>query len=149
MYDRSDLTPPAPQELSFTVPGQPVPWGVHTRYDRSESKARLKTFQEMVQVVARLAMQGLPPHNGLVHLDVWFYLGIPAVAGKTQAARAKWVTKHRLIGGKFNPDRTNLLKGFEDALNGIVFLDDVLVVNGSAVKEFADEPQTVAVVRFM
>ena len=141
--------------IEFSVSGQPVQWAVHQRQDnnprspRFEKKQRLVVYQDSVRIAARAAMRGLPPHDGLVHLDVWFYLGIPVSAGKTQAARARWVTKHRLIGGKFNPDRTNLLKGFEDALNGIVFLDDVLVVNGATVKEFAGVPETVAVVRFM
>lgn len=38
------------------------------------------------------------------------------------------------------PDLTNLQKGVEDALTGIVFADDSLVVRVEATKEFVDPP---------
>jgi Holliday junction resolvase RusA-like endonuclease len=44
------------------------------------------------------------------------------------------------------PDRTNYLKGFEDALQGIVYVNDSQVVDGPILKEYADGPEGYTVV---
>ena len=150
MYDRSDLSLPAPRNLSFVVPGQPVPWGVHTRFESSESKARLKTYQDMVRVAARKAMQGHPPHKGPVDLEIWFHLQIPDSAGKRPETRDRWIERHLIM----KPDTTNLQKAAEDGLTeqaikgvpreqlGIIFIDDNQVTDVKSYKRFADEPRT-------
>jgi len=157
MYDRSDLSLPAPRNLSFTVPGQPVPWGVHTRYETSDSKDRLKTYQDMVRVAARKAMQGHPPHKGPVDLEVWFHLQIPDSAGKRPETRARWIERHLIM----KPDTTNLQKAAEDGLTeqsikgvaremlGIVFIDDGQVIDTAAHKRYAQEGHTIFIVQLL
>ena len=153
--DRHDLLTPPPRNLSFTVPGQPVPWGVHTRYETSDSKDRLKTYQDMVRVAARQAMQGRPPHEGPVTLEMWFHLQIPDSAGKRPETIARWIERHLIM----KPDTTNLQKAAEDALTeqsikgvpreqlGIVFIDDNQVTETAAHKCYAEEAHTLFLVR--
>jgi Holliday junction resolvase RusA-like endonuclease len=131
--------------LSFTVPGPPAPWHVFTRWDKSPSKARLKAYQEHIRLVAREAMGGEEPYSGPVHLVMSFYREIPASAPKGAAKRAAWMQRHILT----SPDRTNYAKGAEDALNGIVFLDDAQVVSGMEQKLYGESPRTEFTVTFL
>jgi Holliday junction resolvase RusA-like endonuclease len=157
MPREKDLLTPAPRNISFTVPGQPVPWGVHTRYDRSESKDRLKAYQDMIRVAARRAMRGHPPHEGPVTLEMWFHLEIPDSAGKRPETRARWIERHLIM----KPDTTNLQKAAEDGLTeqsikgvaremlGIVFIDDGQVIDTGAHKRYAQEGHTVFIVQLL
>lgn len=99
-------------QLSFEVPGDPAPW---TSWPKRGAPPmgflRMQAWQEQIQAHARVAMKGNPPTGRLVNLDVVFY--DPKCQGH---------------------DRTNLLKAFEDALQGIVYLNDRQVVGGKAYK---------------
>lgn len=124
------------RKLAFTVEGEPASWQVFTRYDESDSKARLKAYQGLIQATAREAMQGLPPHEGPVVLDVTFCRSYPKSAPKRN--REEWGEKNILK----RPDRTNFQKGAEDALNNIVYLDDSQVIRGHSAKVYREPPCT-------
>jgi Holliday junction resolvase RusA-like endonuclease len=113
--------PEAGRVMRFTVPGDPHPWGVFTRYSKSPSKERLKAYQEHVQAVAKQAMAGQEPWSGPVTLTLVF--NCPPKGYK------KW-------------DVTNLQKAAEDALKNIVMVDDKQVVMTFARKLQSAEPRT-------
>jgi len=118
----------------FSVPGAPAPWHVHTRWSKSASKSRLKTYQELIRIVASGAMAGRHPHDGPVTMEIEFFRPIPKSAPRGAAARQKWVDKHTLMA----PDLSNYNKGAEDALNGVVYVDDSCVVGLQTYKDYTE-----------
>lgn len=85
-----------------------------------------RAFEELVRVLAAAAMRGKgEPHAGPVHLDILF-----SIAGDPQT----WPT------AVTDPDLDNMEKAVCDALNGIVWKDDRLVVGKSSAKVCATSP---------
>ena len=108
--------------VSFMVLGHPAPWSVYTRRGKpSLSFQNMQSWQAQIQAAAKVAWAGRPLLAGPVKLDVVFY-----------DAKA-----HR-------HDRTNLLKAFEDAIQGIIFKNDVQVTEGTTRKEYRSDGYTVA-----
>ena len=109
---RVKLAPP-PQPVAFTVAGNPRPKERARVVVRSHGKAhaytpqRTRTWQAEVAWAAKMAMDGRPPLQGTLAVEVWFY-------------RA---TRHRA-------DADNLEKSTYDAMNGIVYEDDDQLVDG-------------------
>lgn len=72
-----------------------------------------------------------------VNCDVIEYMAIPV--GTSKANRM------RMLSGKSRPtkrpDRTNVCKLMEDALNGIVYEDDSLIVGGRVEKWYCEFPR--------
>jgi Holliday junction resolvase RusA-like endonuclease len=107
------LLPSGTLIVRFEVPGRAVPWKVPTVTKRRGAfkDKRLVAWQETVAEYARAAMAGREPYAGPVRLDVRFEI-------------------KRRAGSM--PDRTNCLKAAEDALQGIVFTNDRLVIGGDS-----------------
>lgn len=76
------------------------------------------------------------PFAGPVRLDVTFVMPIPKGWPAWKHAAA--------LGGRVyptsRPDRGNLLKLLEDALKGLFYADDSLVVGGDVAKRYGDVP---------
>ena len=136
------------QPLCFVVPGMPVAKGRHrtaTRVIDGEVLTRHYTpkttvdYQRCTALFARQAMRG----RALINAPVLLALSIVVPPAKTwpKAKRAKAMTG-RLLPTK-KPDLSNVLKAIEDALNGVVWHDDVQVVGVIACKRFGAEPGVV------
>lgn len=108
--------------ISFTVPGNPV----------AQPRARITTrgkfahaytpkdhpihaYRQAIQLQAKAAMAGRSPIEGPICIEVTFSFQRPKSHTRKQRERHLHCQK---------PDATNLLKGLEDALNGICWLDD-------------------------
>jgi Holliday junction resolvase RusA-like endonuclease len=137
--------------VRFFVEGYPVPWtpprvfpakgekssafarqvaelaGVKTtgRARMTKKSAELIGWQRTVNTVARLAMAGKAPHGGPVRLELAF----SHVSVDLKYHGNPWGS-----GG----DITNLFKGTEDALQGVVFDNDRQVVDTAATKRYGD-----------
>jgi len=99
----------------FSVPGRPVPWSVPPKLRRKSR--RLVAWQRCVNLAARVAMAGRLPHDGPVEWWMVFCL-----------CRKPW------------GDTINLAKATEDALEGVVFVNDRQVAAGHPVRvAVADE----------
>lgn len=116
--------PPAPSATypsgstiaRFSVPGRPVPWSVPPKLRRKSP--RLVAWQRSVRLWAGSEMAGRLPHDGPVRLHVVFHL----------------------LRGKRPGDTSNYFKGTEDALQGVVFLNDTQVVETSALRIAVCDP---------
>lgn len=94
--------------ITFMVEAHPVPWKVSRR---GTKPPHLVEWQKRVNDEARVAWGfNTPAHEGPVGLSMWFYLTDP---GENESHL---------------PDLTNLEKGVEDALQGVVIRNDRKVV---------------------
>ena len=123
-------------QLIFVVPGLPSPWTVWVK--RGPPPAgfeRMRAYQETIQAYARRAWGDRDSLRGPVHVDTEFYLPSPGV----ETAR-----KYRfpIRAGGHDPDLDNLRKVAIDAIQGIIVVNDVLVVSGAVLKCWspADSP---------
>jgi len=118
--------------IRFEVPGEAIPWSVHHRGD--PKAARMKAYKQQVAWAANIAMGSLPPSRGPVVLSIVAFRakGLP----KAKGARADAVAG--LVRPVTRPDSTNLQKNIEDALNGIVYVDDSQVCDVRTQKFYGD-----------
>ncbi len=121
--------------IIFEVPGEPVPWTVYTRRGPPPPGfLAMQAWQEQIQAHMRHRWGNREPLSGPVTLYAAFYRGWPRSAPqKDGGAISRWYNKHIIM----KPDTTNYLKAFEDALIGIVFLDDAQTLDIRGHKDYA------------
>ena len=128
------------QEYSIIIPGDAVPQGrprvvrIGGRtiaYDPPKSKA----YKALVR---QCASQNAPeePLDGAVALVVQIFRSVP----KSWSKKKREDAYAGLIWPTTKPDVSNIVKGIEDALNGIWYKDDSQIVNEHIVKRYAREP---------
>lgn len=132
----SDLKP-----VSFLVPGEPQGKG-RPRIGKVGAHARMFTptktlaYEGLIALAAQTAMDGRPMLAGPVLLEMKMLHPIRDSWSKKKKAGA--------LAGEIAPtikcDADNCLKAVCDALNGIVWKDDVQVVNVVLSKRFAETP---------
>lgn len=127
--------------VSFFVPGQPVGKG-RPRAAKRGSHIQLYTpektasYENLVATAAHGAMRGAEPIKGACHVDMDIRLIVPM----------SWSAKRRnqaldgLVFPTKKPDLDNILKAVFDAINGIVWEDDVQAVYVQAVKRYSAVP---------
>ena len=118
---------------SFALDGELVPWSAPEVVERRTKAGRrvrgakknphLEAFQAEVALRAEVAMGGKPPTGGPVELILWLWRRAPR--GRKPG---DWWDKR--------PEASNLLKGIEDALSGVVYADDRQVVMQRTVKKY-------------
>lgn len=126
-------------ELSFTVPGNPVPFArAGANGKRRFTPPKQATFMTGVKHFAALAMNkaGADLFDGPVELSVEAnYLWPKSMTAKKRALPgAAWKVSV--------PDWDNLGKLVSDALNGVVWTDDARVVSGHVWKKYGDRLET-------
>jgi Holliday junction resolvase RusA-like endonuclease len=133
--------------LVFVVPGAPRGKGAG-RAGQAGGHATIftdtKTRSEMaaIRTIAAAAMQGQPPYAGPVVVRMCAYRSVPR----------GWSNKKRIaaIAGEYvpatRPDCTNYAK-MDDALNGIVWVDDAQISSYVVHKRYSDTPRLVVDVR--
>ena len=131
--------------IQFSVEGDPIAQPrpqISTRggFARAYVPAKhpIHAYRQAIQLAAKVAMAGKEPLTGPVSLCVTFAFQRPKSHSKKRREDDRHVQK---------PDTTNLVKGLEDALNGIAWLDDSQVCIINATKRWAqDEPWTSIVI---
>ena len=132
----TDLKP-----VSFVVPGEAVGKG-RPRVSTIGGHARMFTptktanYETLIALAAQQAMQGRELIAGPVLLEMKIFVSVAASWSKKKRAEA-------LSGDVMptkKPDADNVLKAICDGINGIVFKDDVQVVNVSLSKRFSETP---------
>lgn len=128
--------------INFTVPGVPVAKGRarsfiragHVAHYTPEQTAR---YENLVKLAARQAMGTWEPMQGAVELVLLLHMPVPA----------SWSQKRRTaaLSGQVRPttkpDCSNVLKAVEDAMNGVVFVDDKQIADVTICKRYAATPQ--------
>lgn len=127
--------------IVFHVPGQPVGKG-RPRIGRVAGHARMFTpektasYESTVKLFASQAMAGRPLLDGAVRVTLHIACQIPASWSQKKQASAA-------AGGVMpttKPDVDNVEKAIFDAMNGIVWKDDVQVVSVVKDKRYGSAP---------
>lgn len=132
----TDLKP-----VSFIVPGEALGKGrprVSTvgGHARMFTPAKTANYETLIAMAAQQAMQGRELIAGPVMLEMKISVSVAASWSKKKTAAALLGT----VMPTKKPDADNVLKAICDGINGIVFKDDVQVVNVSLSKRFSETP---------
>lgn len=77
------------------------------------------------------------PLEGEIYLKVAFYRKIQKSVSKKEHDRRASGTHRPIV----KPDLSNYLKAFEDALNGVLWKDDAMIVHEEIDKYYSDNPR--------
>ena len=132
--------------ISFTVPGDPVAQPrpqISTRGGFARAFVPrvhpIYVYRDAIQLAAKVAMAGQAPITGPVSLRVWFCIARPKSHSKARRADHNHTQK---------PDASNMLKGLEDALNGICWVDDSQITEVWVSKRWTEiEPRTIVEIK--
>ena len=127
--------------IEFTVPGEPIAKGRARAFVRCGkighyTPDKTATYENWVRLFASRAMGNKPPVTGAVALTVDAYFSIPRSWPVKKQEDAE-VMKIRHLK---KPDASNVVKLIEDALNGVVWLDDCQVIQIRASKNYSRIP---------
>lgn len=142
--------------IRFVIPGAPVGKGRHRSQAlmrggkpvlgpngrpivTSHTPEKTIAYEGLVAHEGRVAMAGRPLLSGPVEMVLRFDMAIPKSLSKRDRAAA---LAGRLRPTK-KPDTSNVLKAIEDGLNGVVWVDDVQVVELFVSKRYAETPGVV------
>lgn len=103
---------------------------------------KVKNFKAKLHAMAKEQYQG-EPLNGPLEVTFVFYRPVQASLSKAEKAR-------RLAGEVppvVKPDLSNYLKASEDALNGVLWADDRLIVIERCFKRYSETPRIEVEVR--
>ncbi|MGI4776932.1 MAG: RusA family crossover junction endodeoxyribonuclease [Janthinobacterium lividum] len=125
----------------FTVPGQPYGKG-RPRVGSVRGRARMFTpektvsYENLVTVYAQQAMAGRALIESAVDVSLHIVCQIPASWSKKKQAQAEAGTVYPTT----KPDIDNVEKIVFDAINGVVWKDDVQVVDVAKTKRYGLVP---------
>src|SRR5882724_11529596 len=114
--------------IKIVVDGFPVP-AARARFARvgpfvkTYNPSHVTKYRERLQAEAAEQMKGRNPLDGPLPMDVLCVMPIVGGINKRDYALAV----RGLLPHTKKPDCSNLLKNFEDALNGIVYIDDARI----------------------
>ncbi len=109
---------------------------------RLYTPAKTVSYESLIALFASQAMQGRPPAEGPIWLRMTINVGVPP----SWAEKKRKLAFSNLISPTKKPDVDNVLKAYGDALNGVVWRDDVQIVNVAIDKRFALVPSVSVVV---
>lgn len=129
---------------TFEVPGQPRAWerpgavvrvGPHGAYIHWYVPANEAEYREQIAWAARAAMRSKSPTAGPVAIIIHAFMPIPSSWSMRKQLDA---ANGALLPGT-RPDWDNFGK-LVDALKGIVWTDDAVVVDGRVIKRYSQKP---------
>ena len=128
--------------LTFEIPGDPRGKGrprfsSHNGVSRTYTDDKTAAYENLVTLAAQRAMEGRPPFEGPVAVQVAAYFRIPASASKNREAA---MLDYSELPLKL-PDLDNILKAVLDGLNQVAFADDKQVVWITAHKRYDRTPR--------
>ncbi len=127
--------------VAFSVPGNPVGKGRHKTARRGKflthyTPEKTANYESLVAHSAHVAMAGKPIISGAVMVDLDIRLQIPA----SWSNKKKHQAEIGLIRASKKPDIDNCEKAIFDGMNGVVWIDDVQVVEVHKRKRYSDTP---------
>jgi len=141
----------SPDEIRFTVLGEPVGKGRHrsatrkrrgangqmTTYIAHITPEKTEAYELKVKQATRIALSGFNALSGPVMLELGIYVGVAA----------SWPKKKRLmaLSGEMyptkKPDSSNILKAIEDAMNEVAYGDDAQITDHHMKRRFSETPR--------
>jgi Holliday junction resolvase RusA-like endonuclease len=127
--------------IHFSVPGQPIGKG-RPRVGKVGAHVRMFTpqktvsYENLVKHAAFEAMAGAPLLEGPVRVIVHMACQIPA----SWSAKKQGSALSHVIRPTTKPDIDNVIKAIFDAINGVVWKDDVQVCDASIRKFYSESP---------
>ena len=127
--------------IHFHIPGQPVGKG-RPRIGRVAGHARMFTpektvsYESTVALFAAQAMAGRPLLTGPVNLQMRVDFAIPTSWSQKKQRQAE----AGMVFPTVKPDADNVAKAICDAINGVVWKDDVQVVDLTVRKRYSMVP---------
>lgn len=128
-------------KLTFTIPGEPSGKG-RPRVGRVGQHVRMFTpaktlaYEGLIAHIAAQQMAGRAPFDEPCRVALQIVCSVPASwSGRKRAA----ALRGELVPAK-KPDVDNVLKAVCDGMNGVVFRDDVQVVDGAWRKRYGETP---------
>lgn len=106
---------------------------------------KVAVFKRQLGMLAKQQMldRGLEPYDGPLEVCIEFYRPVQASLSKKERAR-RISGVHRPT---VKPDLDNYIKSTSDALNGIIWEDDNLIVSLQAEKFYSERPHLVVEIR--
>lgn len=132
--------------ITVCLLGEPVAWARARLGKRNIpfTPARQRNNAVALKLLAQQEMAGRVLFDEAICLDLTVEFAIPKSFSKAKAASAL----RRELRPTKKPDLSNLVKQVEDALNGVVFRDDALIVEyGTLQKVYSHQPKIVVTVR--
>ena len=127
--------------IEFTVPGEPIAKGRARAFIRCGkighyTPDKTANYESLVRLFASQAMGSSPLMTEAVWLTVDAYFSIP----RSWPVRKQQDAEAMKIRHLKRPDLDNCVKVVEDALNGIVWVDDSQVIQIRASKHYSRIP---------
>ena len=129
--------------LVFDIPGQPIGQGrpkfsTINGHARAYDPEKSRNYKAYIRMLATQAMKdsGFTMIEGPCVLDIIAYFEVPK-------SKSKKFREAALSGLEFptkKPDLSNIIKGIEDALNGLAYKDDALIVRLGVTKLYSKVP---------
>lgn len=142
-HDQKALIDPArfTPTVAFTVPGKPTGKGrpravARGKFVRMYTPEKTVNYESIVALAASEAMAGRAPIEGPVEVIMHMVLPIPKSWSKRKQQDA---LDGRLIPTT-KPDKDNVIKAVFDAMNDIVWRDDVQVADLTSRKRYGAVP---------
>ena len=127
------------QKLKFEVPGSPIGQGrpkfsTINGHAKAYDPEKSRNYKAYVKLLATQAMreQGFTMIEGPCCLDILAFFEVPKSKSKKFKERALMGIERPTK----KPDLSNIVKGIEDALNGLVYRDDSSLVYLSCTKYY-------------
>jgi Holliday junction resolvase RusA-like endonuclease len=128
--------------IRITIPGEPVAWArARSNGARRFTPAKQAAWMAMAQHYAVQQYGPLPPVTDALSLHVIATFAIPQSWTKSRKSAALAGTLRHTS----KPDASNILKLVEDAMNGVVFVDDAQVTRALVEKRYGEPGVSVAV----
>jgi Holliday junction resolvase RusA-like endonuclease len=123
--------------ITFRIDIEPKGWARGTPWKgRVLTPADQRAYQKRLKDEARLAMNGQPVMEGPVHVHLTAFMPTP-----------KSIPAERRGRPTTKPDADNILKNALDAFNGVIWRDDVQIVEATVLKQYSSSPALVVVAR--
>lgn len=132
------------QRLMFEIPGSPIGQGrpkfsTINGHARAYDPEKSRNYKAYVKLLATQAMkeQCFEMIEGPCSLDILAFFEVP----KSKSKKFREAALSGLEYPTKKPDLSNIVKGIEDALNGLAYKDDALIVKLGVVKLYSEIPR--------
>lgn len=132
--------------ITITIPGNPIPLQRH-RHNGKISYNPQKKLQEQIYWTARAQMPPTtlntpqPPYDTPLEVTMTFHMPIPPSYSRKKRELLPNTPHHH------KPDLSNLVKFYEDALEGCCWTNDSIISTLTTTKLYSELPRTVITIR--